>query len=64
MNTLKTGLRVLVVAGACLGSTVNAQAPPSYPAAYQTVIDDARKEGKLIVFAGGMSRFPAEEERR
>jgi iron(III) transport system substrate-binding protein len=51
MNTLKTGLRVLVAAGACLASMVHAQAPPSYPAAYQTVIDDARKEGKLIIYA-------------
>ena len=51
MNTLKTGLRVLVAAGACLASVVHAQAPPSYPAAYQTVIDDARKEGKLIIYA-------------
>jgi iron(III) transport system substrate-binding protein len=51
MNKLKTGLRVLTAAAACVMGTVHAQAPPGYPAAYQTVIDDARKEGKLIVYA-------------
>ena len=51
MNRLKTGLRVLTAAAACLTGTVHAQAPPGYPAAYQTVIDDARKEGKLIIYA-------------
>ena len=51
MNTLKAGLLALVATGACLVSVVHAQVPPGYPAAYQTVIDDARKEGKLIIYA-------------
>jgi iron(III) transport system substrate-binding protein len=51
MNILKTGFFVLAAAGACLTGTAHAQAPPEYPAAYQTVIDNARKEGKLIIYA-------------
>src|SRR3978361_1372213 len=51
MNILKTGFCVLAAAGACLTGTAHAQAPPEYPAAYQTVIDNARKEGKLIIYA-------------
>jgi iron(III) transport system substrate-binding protein len=51
MNILRTGLCVLTAAGACLTGTVHAQAPPGYPANYQSVIDDARKEGKLIIYA-------------
>jgi iron(III) transport system substrate-binding protein len=51
MNLLRTGVCVLAAAGACFTGTVHAQAPPGYPATYQTVIDDARKEGKLIIYA-------------
>jgi iron(III) transport system substrate-binding protein len=51
MNPLNMGLRALVAAGACLAAVAHAQAPPGYPATYQTVIDDARKEGKLIIYA-------------
>jgi iron(III) transport system substrate-binding protein len=51
MNILKTGLCVLASACAFLAGTVHAQAPPGYPAAYQSVIDDARKESKLIIYA-------------
>lgn len=52
MTLSKTMLRAAtaaILAGVTLGAA--AQVPPGYPAGYQKIVDAAKKEGKLVIYA-------------
>jgi iron(III) transport system substrate-binding protein len=47
---------ILAAAFSAIGATALAQAPAGYPADYQKIIDNARKEGKLVIYGATDSK--------
>src|SRR4051812_24328623 len=57
MNMMKKLVCAAVAAAlAGLATTAGAQAPAGYPAAYQQIIDAAKKEGKVVIYGATDSK--------